>query len=257
MSATAPAALSLQGVSKRLGGMEIICGVDLAVRAGERLALIGPNGAGKTTLFHLISGALAPDQGEVRLGERRIDGLPSFRIARLGLSRSFQLTEVFAGLTVLDNLRCAALWSLGYRHSLLRRLGALRDVEERVRSLLERIGLAHRALARAGQLGHAELRALEIGMTVAGEPRVVLLDEPTAGMSQSQATEFIALIDALTSGRTLLLIEHDMRIVQGLADRVAVLAAGRVLALDRPEAVRADPAVQAAYPMASAGDSSC
>ncbi len=251
MNSSVPA-LELSGVDKRFGRSEIVRGFDLRVDAGECVGLIGPNGAGKSTLFNLISGRLEPDAGEIRLWGRRIDGLRPSQINRLGLARSFQMTQVFPRLSVLDNLRCAVLWSLGYRYSIFRRLAGLRDVDARVRRMLEMIGLAHRGLAIAAELGYAEQRALEIGMTVAGDAQVVLLDEPTAGMSKSETAHFVALIRMLATGKTLLVIEHDMNVVFGLADRIAVMAEGRLVAMDTPDAVRADQAARLAYPGAVA-----
>ncbi len=240
-------ALVLQDVRKRFGASEIIRGVSLEVQPGERVAVIGPNGAGKSTLFDLISGRARPDGGRIWLNGKRMDGRRPFEISRMGLSRSFQITRVFGGLSVQDNLRCAALWSLGYRYSLLRWLGRLRDVNRRADELLERARLAHRRHALAGQLAYAEQRALEIGITLAGHASVVLLDEPTAGMSADETAHFTELIRELTAGRALLMVEHDMGVVFNLADRIAVLAQGQVLAFDTPAAVRADARVKAVY----------
>lgn len=240
-------ALALQDVRKRFGASEIIGGVSLAVQPGERVAVIGPNGAGKSTLFDLISGRTRPDGGQIWLHGARVDGKRPFEINRMGLSRSFQVSRVFGGLSVQDNLRCAALWALGYRYSLLRWLGRLRDVNQRADELLERTRLAHRRHALAAHLAYAEQRALEIGITLAGSARVVLLDEPTAGMNADETAHFIGLIRELTAGRTLLMVEHDMGVVFSLADRIAVLAQGRLLAFDTPGAVRADARVKAVY----------
>jgi len=240
-------ALELRDVRQRFGQTEILRGVNLAVRSGERVALIGPNGAGKSTLFNLISGRLAPDCGEIRLKGQRIEGRKPWVIHRAGLARSFQVSQLFGRLSVLDNLRCAVLWSLGYRYTLFRRLSRLLDARARAEAMMERVGLAGRRDTLAMNLSHAEQRALELGLTLVGDADVILLDEPTAGMSQSETGHFMALIRTLTEGKTLLIVEHDMGVVFGLADRIAVLDQGRVLAFDTPQAVRANPLVQQAY----------
>jgi len=240
-------ALELRQVRKSFGRTEIIRGATLAVRPGERVALIGPNGAGKSTLFNLVSGRFAPSAGEILLGGRRIDGLPPHRINRLGLARSFQVSNLFARLSVFENLRCASLWSLGVGYDLWHRLSRRRDANERAERLLAQLGLERRRDEAALNLAYAEQRALEIGLAIAGDAPVLLLDEPTAGMSQSETARFVDLIREVSAGRTLLTVEHDMGVVFGLADRIAVLVHGEVIAFDTPDAVRADPRVQEAY----------
>ena len=240
-------ALELRGVTKRFGKTEIIRGVDLAVKAGERVAVIGPNGAGKSTLFNLISGRFAPSAGEILLGGQRIDGLRPYEINRRGLARSFQVSNLFNRLSVFENLRCAVLWGLGYRYAFWRFLADARDANERAEQVLNMIRLQRRRDVLAMNLTYAEQRALEIGITIAGGSNVILLDEPTAGMSHSETSQFVELIREVTVGRTLLTVEHDMGVVFGLADKIAVLVYGEVLAFDVPEAVRADPRVKEAY----------
>jgi len=242
-----PPALALRALHKRFGSTEVVCGVDLRVQAGERVALIGPNGAGKSTLFHLISGHALPSAGTVHLHGRSIGGLPPFEIARLGLARSFQISNVFPQLSVYENLRCSVLWSLGYGYSFVRLVGSLRDAKARTDALLERLGLAAQAQTPAAHLSYAQQRALELGITLGSGADVLLLDEPTAGMNRAEAAYFTALIRRLTEGKTLLLVEHDMAVVADLADKIAVLVQGRIIAVGSPQAVRADPAVQAAY----------
>ncbi len=244
---TASPVLELVQVQKNFGRTEIIRGANLAVRPGERVAIIGPNGAGKSTLFNLISGRFAPTRGEVRLRGQRIDGLAPYQINRLGLARSFQVSNLFVRLSVFENLRCAVLWSLGYRYSFWRFLADLKDANAQAEAVMEQIGLAHRREVLAMNLTYAEQRALEVGITIAGGAEVVLLDEPTAGMSRSETARFIALIRKVTEGKTLLTVEHDMGVVFGLADRIAVLVYGEVIAFDTPERVRADARVQEAY----------
>ena len=239
--------ITLSGVTKRFGATEIIRGLDLVVAAEERHAIIGPNGAGKSTTFHLMSGRLRPDLGEIRLGGRDITGLPPFAIARLGLSRSFQVTNIFPRLSVWENLRCAVLWSTGQRYAFWRGVSSRPQVEHRTGTLIEQIGLTHRRDLAAGQLAYAEQRALEIGLTIAGEPSVILLDEPTAGMSRTETEQAVGLIRRVSEGRTLLMVEHDMAVVFGLADRVSVLVHGRIIATDTPTRIRENPAVQEAY----------
>lgn len=240
-------ALELVELRKSFGKTEIIRGATLAVRAGERVAIIGPNGAGKSTLFNLISGRFAPTSGQVLLHGARIDGKKPFEINRMGLSRSFQITNIFGRLSVFENLRCAVLWSLGYRYAFWRFLSRLQDANERAEQLMEMIRLHRKRDTLAMNLTYAEQRALEIGITIAGGASVILLDEPTAGMSKSETTRFIHLIREVTEGRTLLTVEHDMGVVFGLADRIAVVVYGEVIAFDTPEAVRANPRVQEAY----------
>ncbi|QHE86046.1 ABC transporter ATP-binding protein [Hydrogenophaga sp. BPS33] len=240
-------ALELRDLRKSFGKTEIIRGVNLAVNAGERVGIIGPNGAGKSTLFNLISGRFAPTSGQVLLNGQRIDGKKPFEINRAGLSRSFQITNIFPKLSVFENLRCGVLWSLGYKYTFLRFLADLDDANERAEQLMEMIHLDRKRDVLAMNLTYAEQRALEIGITIGGGANVILLDEPTAGMSKSETTRFINLIKEVTVGKTLLTVEHDMGVVFGLADRIAVVVYGEVLAFDTPDAVRANQRVQEAY----------
>jgi branched-chain amino acid transport system ATP-binding protein len=240
-------AVELKDLRKSFGNTEIIRGANLAVAQGDRVAVIGPNGAGKSTLFNLISGRFAPTSGEIVLDGHRIDGLLPYEINRRGLARSFQITNIFGRLSVFENLRCGVLWSLGYRYAFWKFLADLRDANERAEQLLEMIKLERKRDTLAMNLTYAEQRALEIGITIAGGANVVLLDEPTAGMSKSETARFIELIREVTQGKTLLTVEHDMGVVFGLADKIAVLVYGEVIAFDRPEAVRANPRVQEAY----------
>ena len=240
-------ALELKNVQKNFGKTEIIRGIDLAVKAGQRVAIIGPNGAGKSTLFNLISGRFAPTSGEIWLGAHRIDGKQPFEINRLGLSRSFQITNIFPKLSVFENLRCAVLWSLGYKYTFLKFLADLDDANDLAEQYMEKIRLDKKRDVLAMNLTYAEQRALEIGITIAGGAEVILLDEPTAGMSKSETLRFIQLIRQVTEGKTLLTVEHDMGVVFGLADKIAVVVYGEVIAFDTPDAVRSNPKVQEAY----------
>jgi len=240
-------ALRLVDLRKRFGRTEIIRGVSLSIGRGERHAIIGPNGAGKSTLFNLISGRFHPDAGEILLNGTPITRRKPFEINRMGLARSFQVTNIFPKLSVFENLRCALLWPLGYRYSFWRNLNRLADAEAQAQALLERIGLKRRRNIAAGLLTYAEQRALEIGITIAGGAEVILLDEPTAGMSRSETANAVALIREVTRGRTLVMVEHDMSVVFGLADRISVVVYGEVIASGVPEAIRADPKVKEAY----------
>ena len=247
-------ALELKDLRKSFGKTEIIRGVSLAVSAGERIAVIGPNGAGKSTLFNLISGRLTPTSGDVLLNGQRVNGMRPYEINRMGLSRSFQITNIFPKLSVFENLRCGVLWSLGYRYTFLRFLSNLDDANERTEQLMRQVGLDRKRNVLAVNLTYAEQRALEIGVTIAGGASVILLDEPTAGMSTTETAHFIALIKEVTVGRTLLTVEHDMGVVFGLADRIAVVVYGEVIAFDTPAAVRANARVQEAYLGSSVAD---
>ena len=253
-SASDTISLELKDLRKSFGKTEIIRGVNLAVKEGERVAVIGPNGAGKSTLFNLISGRFAPTSGDVFLNGKRINNLKPFEINRLGLSRSFQITNIFPKLSVFENLRCGVLWSLGYKYTFLKFLSNLHDANALADKLMAMIKLEKKHDVLAMNLTYAEQRALEIGVTIAGGASVILLDEPTAGMSKSETTRFISLIKEVTVGKTLLTVEHDMGVVFGLADRIAVVVYGEVIAFDTPEAVRANPRVQEAYLGSSVAD---
>ena len=241
------AALSLVDVRKNFGATQIIRGVNLDIPKGQRHAIIGPNGAGKTTLFNLISGRFPVTSGSISLNGQRIDQLAPHEINRRGLSRSFQITSIFPMMSVFENIRCGLLWSRGYKYSFWHLLGRQKALNEESEQLLERLNLQSRRDLTAGLLSYAEQRALEIGITIAGGSNVILLDEPTAGMSHSETAQFVELIREVTVGKTLLTVEHDMGVVFGLADKIAVLVYGEVIAFDVPEAVRADPRVKEAY----------
>jgi branched-chain amino acid transport system ATP-binding protein len=241
------AALELAGVHKSFGLTQIIRGVDLTVAAGERHAIIGPNGAGKSILFHLISGKIASSGGRVRLNGIDITDWPPYKIHRLGLSRSFQVTNVFPRLSVFENLRCALLWTMGYRYSFWHLVDRETELNERAERVLHQIGLAERRHIPAAVLAYAEQRALEIGITIAGGASVIMLDEPTAGMSRAETEQMVAMVRRITEGRTLVMVEHDMNVVFGLADQISVLVNGRIISSGTPDEIRRDPAVQEAY----------
>jgi branched-chain amino acid transport system ATP-binding protein len=241
------AAIELRGVDKSFGNIAIIRNVNLSVAQGERHALIGPNGAGKSTTFNLISGYMAPSSGSVLLRGQVISQLPPYQINRRGLSRSFQVTNVFANMSVWENLRCAVLWATGHRYAFWKNIDNLPEVRDRTAQILTDINLTARRDVPAGLLTYAEQRALEIGITIAGGADVILLDEPTAGMSHAETERAVALIRRLTEGRTLLIVEHDMSVVFGLADRISVLVYGQIIASGTPEEIRGNPKVREAY----------
>ena len=240
-------ALQLVDLHKSFGVTPIIRGVNLDVVQGERHAIIGPNGAGKSTLFHLVSGRFPVTSGQVRLKGEDVTGLPPFMINRRGLSRSFQVTNIFPRLSVFENIRCGVLWSLGYRYSFWQMVERARDARERTEAILEQINLASRRSVPAGVLSYAEQRALEIGITIASGADVIMLDEPTAGMSRSETEHAVALIRKVSEGKTLVIVEHDMSVVFDLADRISVLVYGQVIATDTPQRIRGNAAVQEAY----------
>jgi branched-chain amino acid transport system ATP-binding protein len=240
-------ALELKDVHKSFGATKVINGVSLEIAACERHAIIGPNGAGKSTLFNLISGRFPVSSGRIALNGEEITGLKPFEINRKGLSRSFQVTNIFHNLSVYENIRCGVLWARGYRYSFWHRVGALADVRSRAEEVMERIGLARRRDVAAGVLTYAEQRALEIGITIAGGAGVVLLDEPTSGMSRSEIAQTVELVRQVSEGKTLVMVEHDMGVVFDLADRISVLVYGELLATGAPQEIRQNRAVQEAY----------
>jgi branched-chain amino acid transport system ATP-binding protein len=241
--------VNVEAVSKRFGNLTAIENVSLAVEPGELRAIIGPNGAGKTTFFNLISGFFAPTSGTIKLDDENISALsPEARVAR-GMARTFQITEVFPELDVADNLRIAVEVAAGHGLRPWIGRGARRVVDDRVTSLLDLAGLTAKRHLRVGALSHGDQRAAEIMMALALRPRVLLLDEPTAGMGDQETYEVARLVRRLHrhGGLTILLIEHDMRVVFNLADRIMVLAEGRVLAEGTPQEIAANENVQRAY----------
>ena len=240
-------ALELSGLKKSFGKAEIIRGIDLSIGKSERHAIIGPNGAGKSTLFNLITARFMPSAGTVKLHGNDLRGLQPFQINRMGLSRSFQITNIFPAMSVFENVRCALLWSQGYKYSFWNLVNGSKKLTEGADAILDQINLLERRNLPAGTLSYAEQRALEIGITIAGGADVIMLDEPTAGMSHSETDYITDLIMKVTEGKTLIMVEHDMGVVFGLADRISVLVYGEIVATGKPEDVRADPKVQEAY----------
>ena len=240
-------ALQLSEVSKSFGPIDVLQGLNLDIHPGERHAVIGPNGAGKSTLFNLISGMFAPSSGDIRLEGNSIGGLSPHLINRAGLARSFQITNIFHRMTVFENLRIGVMARHQVRYGLFRSAAGMRRVNDETADVLNRVGLEARAQSMAGDLTYSEQRALEIGMTLTTGADVILLDEPTAGMSREETAKAAELIRKVTEGKTLLMVEHDMSVVFSLCDRVSVLVYGRILATDTPERISANREVQEAY----------
>ncbi|MBJ6134955.1 ABC transporter ATP-binding protein [Ochrobactrum sp. Q0168] len=239
--------IQLSGLTKRFGESEIIRGVDLVVRAGERHALIGPNGAGKSTLFHLISGLYTPSSGDIRLNGASIAGMPPHLITRRGLSRSFQITTIFPRLSVYENLRIAAMARHGRRYPMFSLASKATAINRDTDKLLELVRLTNVRNKFAGDLTYSEQRALEIAMAIGPGADVILLDEPMAGMSREETHYMLNLIREITVGKTLLVVEHDMEVVFSLCDRISVLVYGEIIASGTPEEIRASARVQEAY----------
>ncbi|WP_282151954.1 ABC transporter ATP-binding protein [Ruegeria atlantica] len=240
-------AIELKNLEKSFGLAKIIQGVDLRIAKGERHAVIGPNGAGKSTLFNLITGRFAPTSGGVFLHGEDVTGLKPFEINRRGLSRSFQITNIFPNMTVFENIRCGLLWTMGYRYSFWHMIGRQLDVTKKADGILAQINLSSRRNELAGTLAYAEQRALEIGITIAGGADIILLDEPCAGMSHSETDLIVNLIRNVTEDKTLLIVEHDMGVIFDLADKISVLVYGEVIESDTPDVVRASAKVKEAY----------
>ena len=239
--------LTLSGVHKAFGETQIIRGVDLELRDGERHALIGPNGAGKSTVFHLISGHYVPNSGRIHFDGHDIQGASPQHINRLGLARSFQITNIFPKLSVYENLRLAVMRRHGVQHTLWRFIDSYPKVREETEHLLEQVRLAARRDAIAGELSYSEQRSMEIAMALASDPKVILLDEPMAGMSHEETDYAVELIKNVTQGRSLLIVEHDMDVVFSLCDRISVLVYGQVIATGTPDEIRNNQKVKEAY----------
>ncbi len=240
-------AIEFRGVQKSFGNTEVIRGVDLAVEQGEIHAIIGPNGAGKSTLFNLITGRYHVSRGRIELNGEDITNRTPYDVYRKGLSRSFQVTNIFPRMSVYENVRCGVLWNLGYRYSFWQFVNRRRDLREHTEMMLEQTGLTSRRNVPAGLLSYSDQRALEIAVTIAGGASVVLLDEPTSGMSGAETEQAVALIRDISATRTMVIVEHDMGVVFDLADRISVLVYGKVIATGTPEEIRSNAQVQEAY----------
>ncbi|MEM1038704.1 MAG: ABC transporter ATP-binding protein [Pseudomonadota bacterium] len=240
-------AIELRDLSKSFGLAQIIQSVNLSIPVGERHAIIGPNGAGKSTLFNLITGKYEPTVGGVYLHGNDVSGMQPYEINRMGLSRSFQITNIFPKMTVFENIRCGLLWTMNYKYSFWHLVDRQHDVTRRAEEILEQINLSHRRNDLADMLAYAEQRALEIGITIAGGADIIMLDEPCAGMSTSETAYIVDLIRKVTEQRTLVIVEHDMGVIFDLADRISVLVYGEIIETDVPEKVRGSAKVQEAY----------
>ena len=238
--------LAVQGLGKRFGAFVALKDVTVAFPAGQLTAIIGPNGAGKSTFFNLISGAFAPSSGKVLFEGRDITGLPQHQFARIGIAKSFQITNVFKQLSALENVRVAAQMRVS-RFALLQPRSALQGLVDAAQTLLQRVGLADVVHKRAADLAHGQQRALEIAMALAAEPRLLLMDEPTAGMSPEETTVMMDLITRIAQERTVVLVEHKMKLVMGICQRLVVLHHGELLAEGTPEQIQRNPDVKRVY----------
>ena len=239
--------LILKNVKKNFGSSEIIRNANLNIKKGEIHSLIGPNGAGKSTLYNLISGVYNLTSGTIEYNKKIISGLESHQIYRLGLARSFQITNIFHKLSVFENIRCSLLWSKNFGYSIFQFLDNKKLLTEKTNEILEMISLQHCAKEPAGLLSYADQRSLEIGITIAGDPETIILDEPTAGMSKSETNRAVNLINEISKNRTLLIVEHDMGVVFDLSDTISVLVYGEIICSDNPENVKNNKEVKKAY----------
>jgi len=239
--------LETKDLHKHFGSLTAVNGVSLSIGKGKRHAIIGPNGAGKTTLFNLLSGRFKPSQGRILFYGKDITGMPPYRISRLGIARSFQIINVFPQLSVFENVHTVLMSKHHIRYDFLRSLKRWKKVTDETVRLLEQIGLLDKKDVLAGFLSYGEQRGLEVGLTIASDPELILLDEPTAGMSMDETRQAIKLIDRVTKGKTLLIIEHDMEVIFSLADVITVMQYGKVVTTGSPEEIRKDQRVREAY----------
>jgi branched-chain amino acid transport system ATP-binding protein len=241
------AILEVRDVYKDFKGLEVLLGINLAIEKGERHSIIGPNGAGKSTLFNLVTGKYKPSKGRIIFKGEDITGWSPFKINRGGLARSFQIINIFPNMTVFENMRNAILSKKGMRFNMISLLKGLNKIQDEANDFLETLGLMELSGIPAGELSYGQQRALEIGLTLATDPELILLDEPTAGMSTDETREAVRLIDKITEGKTLVIVEHDMDVVFSISDRVTVLYYGEVLATGSPQEIREDQEVKKAY----------
>jgi branched-chain amino acid transport system ATP-binding protein len=228
-------------------GLKVLLGVNLQVEEGERHAVIGPNGAGKTTLFNVINGAYKPRSGKVFFKGKEITGAKPHKLTRLGMGRSFQLTSTFNRMTAFQNIRLAVLSRQGVRFNLFRKVDKMQDITTETDQMLQRINLLGERDIPAGMLSYGKHRALEISLALATDPDLIMLDEPTAGMSRDETHHAVELIKKLTEGKTVVIIEHDMDVVFSLADRITVLSYGTIIATGPPDEIKRNQAVKDAY----------
>jgi branched-chain amino acid transport system ATP-binding protein len=239
--------LQVKDIYKDFSGLQVLTGVTFTVKATEKHAIIGPNGAGKTTLFNIISGKYRPSSGSILFKEKEVGGFSPYVLNHLGMCRSFQITNIFQNLTVLENVLAGVRSNAGLRYHLFKTLDRQSKMISRAEQIIERVGLAEVKQRPAHELSYGQQRALEIGIALSSEPQLLLLDEPTAGMTREETEEMVKLMRSVTENRTLMIIEHDMEVVFSLADTISVLHNGTILASGNPEAIRNDPRVKDAY----------
>jgi branched-chain amino acid transport system ATP-binding protein len=239
--------LELKGIYKDFEGLKVLFDINLEVHERERHAIIGPNGAGKSTLFNLITGKYHPSKGRIFLKGEAITGANPFKLNRMGMARSFQITNIFRTMTVFENVRNAVLSKNRVRYNMFSRLSRMGEINRQTEKVLHEIGLLERKDNIAGELSYGQQRALEIGLAIATDPELILLDEPTAGMSSEETREAVKLIQRVTEGKTLIIVEHDMEVVFSIADRISVLYYGKVLASGPPGEIRNNQKVKDAY----------
>ncbi len=239
--------LHIKDIHKDFSGLQVLTGVDFKVVEKERHAVIGPNGAGKTTLFNIISGKFKASSGAILFKGEDLSGKPPHMLNRYGLSRSFQITNVFSELSVFENILTGVRSRYGLRYNFFKRPDHNKDFREKTEAIIEEVGLKDVGDLPASALSYGQQRALEIGITLSTEPELILLDEPTAGMTREETGQAISLIDRVTADRTLIIIEHDMDVVFSLADTISVLHYGKILASDTPDEIRNDQRVKDAY----------
>ena len=239
--------LELQGIYKDFEGLQVLFDVNLGIQERERHGIIGPNGAGKSTLFNLITGKYHPSRGRIFLKGEAITGVNPFKLNRMGMARSFQITNIFRTMTVFENVRNAVLSKNKIRYNMFSTLSKMDEINRQTEKVLHEIGLLERKDYVAGELSYGQQRALEIGLAIATDPELILLDEPTAGMSSEETREAVKLIQRVTEGKTLIIVEHDMEVVFSIADRISVLYYGQVLASGPPDEIRSNQRVKDAY----------
>jgi len=239
--------LEIKHVQKDFSGLRVLTRVDFSVRTNEKHAIIGPNGAGKTTLFNIISGKYRPTNGSILFKGEEVSGLPPYVLNHLRMSRSFQITNLFQNLTVFENIRAGVRSHAGLRYHLFKTLDRHPEINARTEQIIEQVSLQEVRHRPAHELSYGQQRALEIAVALSSDPELILLDEPTAGMTREETEETVTLMRSVVENRTLMIIEHDMEVVFSLADTVSVLHNGTILASGRPEAIRIDPQVKDAY----------
>ena len=239
--------LEVKGIYKDFSGLQVLTGVNFTVKVNEKHAIIGPNGAGKTTLFNIISGKYKPSAGSILFKGKEVAGLPPYVLNHLRMCRSFQITNLFQNLTVFENIRAGVRSHAGLRYHLFKTLDCHPEINARTERIIEQVGLDEVTQRPAHELSYGQQRALEIGVALSSEPELILLDEPTAGMTREETEDMVRLMRSVVENRTLMIIEHDMEVVFSLADTISVLHNGTILASGKPEAILNDPRVKDAY----------